>query len=192
MSEAGEQRTGEVTRLLHELGNGRCEAEADLIPLVYKELRRISRRLMRGEGNHTLQTTALVHEAYLRLARPRANAWKDRTHFFAVAAKVMRRILVDHARARKAKKRVHSRATGADPLEPTIVIDEPERVLAVDIALSRLSELDARQGQIVELRFFAGMSVEETAEALQVSATTIKREWKLARAWLLGELAPLA
>jgi RNA polymerase sigma factor (TIGR02999 family) len=189
LAESREQLTGEVTRLLHELGHGRREVEADLIPLVYKELRRISSRLMRGEGHHTLQTTALVHEAYLRLARPRPNTWKDRTHFFAVAATVMRRILVDHARARTAKKR--GRLTPmADPFEP-IQIDEPERVLAIDMALSRLSELDARQARIVELRFFAGMSVEETAEALQVSATTIKREWKLARAWLLGELAPL-
>lgn len=192
MSEPEARLTGEVTRLLHDLGHGHREAEADLVPLVYKELRRISRRLMRGEGNHTLQTTALVHEAYLRLARPGPNAWKDRTHFFAVAAKVMRRILVDHARARTARKRGDGLTPVADPLEPTIQIDEPERVLAVDIALSRLSELDARQGRIVELRFFAGMSVEETAEALQVSATTVKREWRLARAWLLGELAPLA
>ena len=190
MSE-GEEGPGEVTRLLQQLGQGHLEAEEQLVPLIYKELRQISRRLMRGEGNHTLQTTALVHEAYLRLARPNASTWKDRSHFFAVAAKVMRRILVDHARARAAEKRGGGLSRLADPLEPMISADEPERILAVDMALTRLSELDARQGRIVELLFFAGMSVDEAAEALVVSASTIKREWRLARAWLLGELAPL-
>ncbi len=179
----------DVGELLERISNGNKEAEAALIPLVYGELRRIAARLMRGEGpNHTLQTTALVHEAYLRLARPQGTAWKDRAHFFAVAATIMRRILVDHARARKAEKRGGSPPLPLDLIEPVVSLEEPDQILAIDAALSRLAELDDRQSRIVELRFFAGMTVEETASALEISPRTVKREWQLARAWLYGEL----
>ena len=183
------ESASDIGGLLDRISHGNKEAEATLIPLVYGELRRIAARLMRGEGcNHTLQTTALVHEAYLRLVRPQGTAWKDRTHFFAVAATVMRRILVDHARARKAGKRGGNAPPPLDFIEPVVNLEEPERILAIDAALTRLAELDARQSRIVELRFFAGMTVEETAAALQISGRTVKREWQLARAWLYGEL----
>jgi len=179
----------DVGELLARISKGNKAAEATLIPLVYGELRRIAARLMRGENpNHTLQTTALVHEAYLRLARPQGTVWKDRTHFFAVAATIMRRILVDHARARKAEKRGGTPPLPLDLIEPLVSLDDPERILSIDSALSRLAELDERQSRIVELRFFAGMTVEETAAALQISPRTVKREWQLARAWLYGEL----
>ena len=159
--------------------------------VVYRELHQIARRLMRAEAaNHTLQATALVHEAYLRLAGSKAVAFKDRVHFFAVAATVMRRILVDYARAKRADKRGGCERAPVDLLGPSVNIDEPERVLAIDVALNRLSQLDERQARVVELRFFAGMTIDETAEALGISARTVKREWQLARAWLYGELNP--
>lgn len=178
-----------VTDLLQRVADGSKEAEAALFTAVYHELRQMARRALRREGgNHTLQTTALVHEAYLRLARPKSAVFNDRTHFFAVAATVMRRILVDYARAKHATKRGGRDPFPIDTFGPSINIDEPERVLAVDAALTRLSQMDERQGRIVELRFFAGMTVDETAEALNVSSRTVKREWQLARAWLYGEL----
>jgi RNA polymerase sigma-70 factor (ECF subfamily) len=178
-----------VTELLQLIADGSKDAEADLFPIVYGELRQIARRLMRREaGNHTLQTTALVHEAYLRLARPELPSFKNRTHFFAVAATVMRRVLVDYARAKRAAKRLRADQIGFDETGLAVNLDKPELVLIVDTALTRLSQLDQRQGRIVELRFFAGMTVEETAEVLHVSTRTVKREWQLARAWLYGEL----
>jgi RNA polymerase sigma factor (TIGR02999 family) len=180
-----------VTELLHRTADGSKDAEAALIAVVYSELRQIARRLMRGEAaNHTLQPTALVHEAYLRLAQPKGVAFNDRTHFFAVAATVMRRILVDYARAKRADKRGGGERSAVDLLGPSINLDEPERVLAIDVALNRLSQLDERQARIVELRFFAGMTIDEIAEALEISPSTVKREWQLARAWLYGELNP--
>jgi RNA polymerase sigma factor (TIGR02999 family) len=180
----------DVTRLLRELAEGRHDAEAELIPLVYSELHRIARRQMRGEAGHTLQTTALVHEAYIRLVRPQRDHWSDRTHFFRVAAKVMRQILVDNARTRRAQKRGGGATKDLfdEAFVPVLNVDDAERIMAVDNALSRLSVLDERQAQIVELRFFVGMTVDETAEALQLSARTVKREWQLARAWLSKEL----
>ena len=180
----------DVTNLLSELARGNRAVEDTLIPLVYSELRRIARALMKGERRQqTLQTTALVHEAYLRLTGGRPVAWESRTHFLAVAATVMRRILVDHARARQSDKRggglVVSAAdlTLGDPHQ-----SDPARLLALDAALERLAALDGRQCQIVEMRFFAGMTVEETAHALNISPRTVKREWQMARAWLYGEL----
>jgi RNA polymerase sigma factor (TIGR02999 family) len=185
------QGAPDVTRLLGELARGNREVEAALIPLVYDELRRIARALMRGEGHReTLQTTVLVHEAYLRLTGGQPVDWESRTHFLAVSAKVMRRILVDHARARNSEKRGGGAIQmAADfPLrDPQSV--EPGQLLALDAALERLAALDARQSQIVEMRFFAGMTVEETAHALNISPRTVKREWQMARAWLYGELA---
>jgi RNA polymerase sigma factor (TIGR02999 family) len=182
----------DVTHLLREMADGRTDAEAQLIPLVYRELHRIAHYLMRREGDQlTLQTTALVHEAYLRLLRPQA-AWEDRIHFFRVAATVMRRILVDHARARQAEKRGGGagaiKDVFAEPFDRSNTPDNADRILAVDEALTRLAAVDERQAQIVELRFFVGMTVEETAELLALSPRTVKREWQLARAWLANEL----
>ena len=182
---------GDVTRLLQQVARGDKLAERELIPLVYNELRRLAGRYMRGEApDHTLQATALVHEAYLRLARP-SQPWESRSHFFAVAAKVMRQILVDHARARRSAKR----GGGATVDDLNDVLDivpafpvESERMLALDDALARLASLDERQCRIFELRFFAGLTVEEIADVLNVSPRTVKRDWHLAKAWLYGEL----
>jgi RNA polymerase sigma factor (TIGR02999 family) len=179
-----------VTRLLRKLAEGNRDAEAELVPLVYKELHRIARSLLRGEAQRkTLQTTALVHEAYLRLTRSTPVDWQDRTHFLAVAATVMRRVLVDHARARDSAKRGGGAVIAGDfMVEPAALTDDSDRVLALDRALDRLAQMDARQCRIVEMRFFAGMTVEETAAALDISPRTVKREWQMAKAWLYGEL----
>lgn len=185
------QNAPDVRHLLGELARGNRDVETTLMPLVYDELRRIARALMRGEAHReTLQTTALVHEAYLRLTGGRAVEWEGRTHFLAVAAKAMRRILVDHARARNAEKRGAGAivvSTDDLPLRDPQTL-EPGALLALDAALERLAALDPRQSQIVEMRFFAGMTVEETAHALGISPRTVKREWQMARAWLYGEL----
>ena len=188
--EGGAPGASAVTRLLRDIAAGDQRAEAELIPVVYKELRRIAARLMRGEARgHTLQTTALVHEAYMRLARGHSVGWRDRTHFFAVAARVMRRVLVDHARARKSAKRGGALEVAWPlPLAPAAAGDGGDQILALDAALDRLARRDARQSRIVELRFFAGLSVDETAAAMKVSPRTIKREWQLAKAFLYGEL----
>lgn len=187
-----EDAAGEVTRLLRAVADGDHSAEDRLIPLVYGELRRLAGRYMRGEApGHTLQATALVHEAYLRLVRSSVSDWQNRSHFFAVAATIMRRILVDSARARRADKRGGPHEWRAETLqEPaSLLIHDAERVLAIDSALERLAALDGRQCKIVELRYFAGMTVEEVAHALDISPRTVKREWQLARAWLYGELS---
>lgn len=180
----------DVTHLLSELARGNRAVEDTLIPLVYNELRRIARALMKGERRQqTLQTTALVHEAYLRLTGGRPVAWESRAHFLAVAATVMRRILVDHARARQSDKRGGGLVVSAADLtlgDPQH--SDPAGLLALDAALEQLAALDQRQCQIVEMRFFAGMTVEETAHALNISPRTVKREWQMARAWLYGEL----
>lgn len=179
-----------ITNLLVELRKGNKEAEAQLIPLVYNELHRLARHYMRGEReSHTLQTSALVNEAYLRLMGEHGIDWKNRAHFFGVSAQIMRRILVDHARNRDAQKR------GGDvqkiSLENAFVYSDEQswQVVAVHEALNKLVEWDARQAQIVEMRFFGGLNVEETAEAMNLSPTTIKREFQLAKAWLYGELS---
>jgi RNA polymerase sigma factor (TIGR02999 family) len=179
-----------VAGLLRELARGNKDAEADLMPLVYTELRRIARALMRGEAQRkTLQTTALVHEAYIRLTRGRPVDWADRTHFLAVASTVMRRVLVDQARSRNAQKRGGFAVVSSELLgEPVALTDDADRLIALDRALERLAEVDSRQCRIVEMRFFAGMSVEETAHALDISPRTVKREWQMAKAWLYGEL----
>jgi RNA polymerase sigma factor (TIGR02999 family) len=180
---------GEVTNLLLELKRGNKEAEAHLIPLVYKELRRIATAYLRREGpGHSLQPTALVHEAYLRLTDIKEIDWQSRAHFFAVSATLMRRILVDHARAGHARKR----GNGWDAISLNeAILPSPERapeILALDEALNKLSDLDQRQSKIVELRFFAGMSEEEAGNALGISARTVKRDWRIAKAWLFKEL----
>jgi RNA polymerase sigma factor (TIGR02999 family) len=156
------------------------------MPLVYAELRRMaSHHLRRERGDHTLQSTALVHEAYLRLAGQDPPQWQNRAHFFAIAARLMRQILVDHARGRDAKKR----GSGACTLKLDETIALPQKVnmdvIDLDKALTELSELDGQQSRIVELRFFAGLTIEDTSEVLGVSPATVKRDWLVARAWLL-------
>lgn len=179
----------DVTALLGELSNGSPEAGSKLIPLVYGELRRIAAGYMRRERTgHTLQATALVHEAYFKLLGQRSVTWQNRAHFLGVAAQVMRRILIDHARSHVRDKRGGGHE--AVPLDEALVFS-PERsqdFLVLDSALDRLAEFDPRQSRIVELRFFGGLTVEETAEVLGISPKTVKRDWNVAKAWLHGEL----
>jgi RNA polymerase sigma factor (TIGR02999 family) len=182
---------GEVTRLLAATAKGDRAAYDELLPLVYEELRGIAQRHLRRERpGHTLATTDLVHEAYFALVGIERVSWVDRAHFFAVAARAMRRVLINHAVARSAKKRGGGRErTGLDvDALPAAVPDE--HLLALDEALQRLEQRNERYGRIVECRFFAGMSIEETASALDVSPATVKRDWAMARAWLHRELSP--
>jgi RNA polymerase sigma factor (TIGR02999 family) len=180
---------GNVTLLLAEMKRGNSEALPKLIPLVYDELRRLAAHCLRDErAGHTLQPTALVHEAYLRLVGQNRAAWQNRAQFMGVAAQVMRRILVDHARQRIAAKR----GGGAVPLDfeaSEIAVEQSEEMLAVDDALARLTALDPQQARIVEMRYFGGMTVEETAEALSIGARTVKRDWAMAKAWLRLEIS---
>lgn len=179
-----------ITSLLAQVGQGDRQAEAQLIPRVYVELRRVARHYMRLErANHTLQPTALVNEAYLRMVEEPYHQWTDRVHFFATAAQLMRHILVDHARARHAGKRggTHSQITLDENIVPAP--SQSVDILALHEALERLSRLDARQGRIVELHFFGGLSFEEIASVLQVSERTVKRDWAMARIWLFKEIS---
>jgi len=182
-----------VTDLLVAWGGGDATALERLLPLVHDDLRRLARHQMHGErAGHTLQTTALVNEAYIRLIDASRVQWQDRTHFFAMSARLMRRILVDHARSRKAQKR--GGPLRALSLEEALLIS-PERgsdLVALDDALKALAAFDARKCQVVELRYFGGLTAEESAEALQVSRETILRDWRLAKAWLLRELSESA
>ncbi len=180
----------EVTRLLKEWGNGRQEALDQLLPRIYAELRRLASSYLRRERpDHTLQPTALVHEAFLKLVDQRAVRWQNRAHFFGIAAQAMRRILVDHARAHAADKRgAGERAVSLD--EVSVAIGAPDiDVLALDEALTRLAALDLQQSRVVELRFFGGLTLEETAQVLNISPATVGREWTLAKAWLYAELS---
>jgi RNA polymerase sigma factor (TIGR02999 family) len=200
-----EPRDGRVTQLLVEWAAGDKHALGELMPLVYGELRRLAERQLREERpNHTLQRTALVHEAYLRLMNQQRVSWQSRAQFMGLASQIMRRILIDHARTRRRAKRgggvvpvsldqtgralgsVDDQGAQTDALELAAnpAIDLP----AIDSALSRLEELDPTQGRIVELRFFGGLTIEETAQVVGVSPATVKREWALARAWLHREL----
>ena len=179
-----------ITALLLQLSAGNREVEAQLIPQVYGELRRLAARYMRHErGNHTLQPTALVNEAYARLVQQPPVAWQSRAHFFATASHLMRHILVDHARKRLAGKRggVQRQVTLSEAVlqAENHTID----VLVLNQALDRLAELDSRQARIVELHFFGGLNFEEIAEVLDISERTVKRDWSMARAWLKGELS---
>lgn len=180
----------DVTALLKDWSGGDRQALERLMPLVYDELRKLASSYLRVERpDHTLQPTALVHEAFLRLVDQRSVDWANRAHFFGIAAQMMRRILVDHARKRHAAKRDASQYR-----VDTLMADEPEsdqgpELLALDRALGGLEQLDPRQARIVELRFFAGLSVEETAEVVAISTATVKREWRTARAWLKREIA---
>lgn len=182
---------GVITGLLADCASGNKAALDRLLPLVYDELRRLAAGYMRRErSNHTLQTTALVHEAYLRMVdSPNLNC-QTRTQFFAVAAQVMRHVLVDYARAQRRAKR----GQGVRPIALSDVAvlsdDRAEEVIAVNSALEKLTALDARKGRVFELRYFGGMSVEEAADALKVSPVTIARDWRMAKAWLRRQMAP--
>lgn len=184
--------SGDVTELLSEYREGNREALDRLLPMVYGELRKIAARYMRAEDvSHTLQPTALVHEAYMRLVDQRDVEWQNRAHFFGVAAQLMRRLLVDHARGRNRQKR--GGGLQVVPLEDHDVAgpapDGGLDLVELDGALDRLAELSPQQGRIVELRYFGGLSIEETAEVLGVSTMTVKRGWAMARAWLHRELS---
>src|SRR2546427_4266302 len=178
-----------VTQLLIDWGNGNRSALDKLMPLVDRELHRLAHHYMRRENpGHTLQTTALVNEAYLKLIDQKHVHWKNRAHFFALSAQLMRRILVDHARKRKyAKRGGEAQQVAFD--EAMIVSREPGAdLIALDDALEKLAAIDPRKSKVVELRFFGGLSVEETAEALRVSPLTVKRDWSMAKAWLYNSL----
>ena len=183
----------DVTRLLHEWRNGSREALDRLVPLVYAELReQAARYLSRELPSRTLQTTALVHEAYVRLVDQHSVQWQNRAHFFAIAAQLMRRILVDDARRRLREKR--GRGPALEPIDeaslpaPAASVDMID-TLALDVALRELEQLDPAQARIVELRFFGGLTLEETAAVLDVSPSTVKREWVIAKAWLYRALS---
>jgi RNA polymerase sigma factor (TIGR02999 family) len=184
-----QEHSNQVTQLLVRWRGGDREALDDLMPLVYNELRRVAQRyLQRERTGHTLQGTALVHEAYVRLVGDNAPQWQNRAHFFAVAAQVMRRILVEHARSHGAAKR------GAGVCKVTLSAAESFSgrtdvdIVALDDALKTLAEMDPQQSRVVELKFFAGLSNEDASQVLGISASTVKRDWSTARAWLFREL----
>jgi len=180
---------GEVTRLLSEFGQGNDQALTDLMPLVYAELRRLASYHLRAErGDHTLRATALVHEAYLRLVDQKEAHWENRKQFVCVASQLMRRILVDYSRGSRAAKRG---GPGARVYVEEAALAAPGRtadVIALDDALNGLAEIDPQQARLVELRFFGGLSIEETAEVLGSSPATVKRQWNVAKAWLAREI----
>ena len=188
----GAPATPGVTELLRAWGGGDQRALDELLPVVYEELRRQAQRYLRRERDgHSLQATALVHEAYIRLVDQRRMQWQGRAQFFGIAAQLMRRVLVDHARARHAEKRGGPNVSLVQPLEEATAAAQESDVdlLALDDALTRLAELDPRQAKVVELRYFSGLGIEETAEVLGISPATVKREWAMARAWLKRELS---
>jgi RNA polymerase sigma-70 factor, ECF subfamily len=179
----------EVTVLLEKLKNGNEGAAAKLMPLVYVELRRLAGGYMRRErSDHTLQATALVHEVYLKLVEQRTVNWQGRAHFLGIAAQMMRRILIDHARAHLRDKR--GAGEKPVPLNEALVFapEQSSELVKLDQSLERLAKLDPRQSKIVELRFFGGLTVEQTAEVLGISPKTVKRDWSMAKAWLHGDL----
>jgi RNA polymerase sigma factor (TIGR02999 family) len=179
----------EVTDLLTAWGGGDQSALEKLVPLVHAELHRLARRQMtRERRDHTLQTSALVNEAYLRLIDLSRVRWQDRAHFFAMSSRLMRRILVDHARSRSSMKRTVGGERAS--FEEALVVSDESSVdlIALDDALQALETFDPRKSQVIEMRFFGGLSIEETAEALHVSPETVKRDWRLAKLWLLREL----
>ena len=179
----------DVTELLRAWSRGEEEAREKLIPLIYKDLRQRARRQMgRERQGNTLQTTALIHEAYLRLVGAAPVAWESRNHFFAIAARMMRRILVDHARSKRSQKR--GGAGRPVSLDEELLASPPRSLdlVSLDEALQALTALDQRKGRVVELRYFGGLSVEETAEVLEVSPRTVKGDWQFAKVWLLREM----
>jgi RNA polymerase sigma factor (TIGR02999 family) len=179
----------DVTSLLNRLADGDQEAAGQLVPLIYEELRRLAARCLRHERpGHTLQATALVHEAYLKLTSQRSARWQNRTQFFAVASQLMRRILVDYAREQQRTKRGGKFQKA--PLDEVLLVspDRTEELLLVEESLARLEKLDPRQGRVVELSYFGGLAVDEVAEVLGVTSKTVMRDWNTAKAWLYGEL----
>jgi RNA polymerase sigma factor (TIGR02999 family) len=177
----------EITRLLSRLSAGDRAVADELVAIIYKDLRRLAKHYLAQERrDHTLQPTALVHEAYMRIVQQNSVQWQNPAHFFAIAARAMRRVLIDHARGAKATKRGGTKIS----LESALLYSDNQCVelLALDEALTRLAQWDPRQAEIVEMKFFAGLSVEQIAQALDVSVRTVKRDWNLARAWLYGEL----
>ena len=179
-----------VTQLLIEWGNGDEAALNKLMPIIYSELRKRAHRYMARENpGHTLQTTALIHEVYIRLAEQKDKKWENRSHFFAVAAQAMRHILVDYARSRNAAR--HGGALRSVSLEEAALVSDERtsEIVALDEALEQLAEIDPRQSRIVEMRFFGGLSVEETAAVLKVSPITVIRDWNVAKVWLYRELS---
>jgi RNA polymerase sigma factor (TIGR02999 family) len=185
----GSAMSPDITGLLKAWASGDAGALEQLTPLVYHELRRIARRYMRQRPPQTLQTTALAHEAYMRLVGAEGLRWEDRAHFFAVAAQMMRRILIDAARARLAAKRNDGALRVTFSPELPIASGQDTILLALDDALRSLATIDARKARVVELRFFGGLSVDETAEVLQISPQSVMRDWRLAKPWLARELA---
>jgi len=189
MSAGSETRHEDLSQLLARWMSGDSEALKLLVPLVYAELRHLAHHRLVGQPeNHSIETTALVHEAYLRLAQGRRPIVVDRNHFFALAARIMRQVLVDHAREKQAQKRDGGVRLELDP-EMMAASTRDVDLLSLDVALTRLAKLDERQSKIVELRFFAGLSIEETSEALGMSVATVKRHWMSARVWLQHEIS---
>ncbi len=180
----------QLTQMLIQLSEGNAQMVDDILPLIYDELRRLAGNYLRRErSDHTLQPTALVHEAYIKLIDQTQVKWQNRAHFFGIAANIMRRILVDYARQHKAEKR--GGAAEKMPLEEEILIvseGKSAELLALDEALENLAKIDPQKSKIVELRYFGGLSVEETAEVMNCSAVTIKRQWRMAKAWLYGRI----
>ena len=179
----------EITQWLHDWSLGDDDASAKLLPVIYGELRRMAKRYMAREAaDHTLQTTALIHEAYLNLAAQRDKQWENRSHFFAVAAQAMRHILVDYARARRRDKRGGDASFIALDEAPLVSLERSAEMIALDDALTALAAIDPRKCRMVELRFFGGLTEEETATVMQVSLATVKRDWRAAKLWLAREL----
>ncbi len=180
---------GEVTKLLQEIGDGSTNREAldRLLPVVYNELRRLAASFLNREHAVSLQTTELVHEAYFKLTNQKKVDWENRGQFFAIAAQAMRRILIDAARQRKSSKHGAEKVSLDD--SPSVSVEVDENLLELDEALSELENFDAQQCRIVELRYFAGLTIEETAEVLKISPATVKREWTTARAWLYQKIS---
>ena len=184
-----DDRSAEVTKLLKEWSNGQEQALERLVPQIHRELRKLAASYLRKERpDHTLQPTALVNEAFLKLIDQRAVRWQNRAHFFGIAAPAMRRILVDHARARTAGKR--GDGVRNVPLEDAAMVAHAldHKLLVLDEALTRLAAIDPQQSRVVELRFFGGLTMEETAEVLRISPATVGREWRMAKAWLFAEI----
>ena len=192
MGSMGTHTSGEITLLLQQMGGDDTQVSEKLLRLVLPELRALARHYLSGERpGHTLQPTALVNEAYLRLVGDQARNWRNRAHFVGVTAGIMRRILIDHARKRQALKRDAQLAPSEiSESRDGLSAQEAQELIALDAALNRLEVLNPRHRQVVELRYFGGLSVEETAEVLGVSPVTVKRDWRVARAWLKGQVRP--
>lgn len=189
MASPDDSSDNHLTELLHKWNSGDLSAQDDVMQAIYQEMRKRARIYLRKERQgHTLQTTALVHEVYLRIIKQNRVQWQNRNHFFGIAAQMMRRILLDYARKRDAEKRGGQEIRIALEDATNIPDRKDTNLIALDEALTRLAELDPRQSQIVELRYFGGLSVEDTAEVLNISVATLMREWRLAKMWLYNEI----